>query len=129
MLVVFYSLSGNVARLVRSLPFDHARIGASGMPVPEVDQDFVLVTPTYTDRIPAPVERFMDYAIRTGHECLGVIGSGNRNFGADYCAAARLVAQRYSVPVLHELEVWGTDQDHQTMIDTLNHLSNTKAPV
>jgi protein involved in ribonucleotide reduction len=120
-LVAYYSLSGNVDRFVRSLPFASVRI--TGAAPVEVDSDFVLVTPTYTDRIPAPVERFMEQALRSGHRCLGIIGSGNKNFGADYCAAAHRAARDYGTSVLHELEVWGTSDDHQTVIDIINHLA------
>lgn len=129
MLVAFYSLSGNVARFAGSLPpevFETVRI--TNAQIPEIDRDFVLITPTYTDRIPAPVERFMDTATAAGHQCLGVIGSGNKNFGLDYCAAAQRAAEQYGSTVLHQIEVWGSAADRDAIIETLTNLPTERVP-
>lgn len=41
--------------------------------------------------------------------CLGVVGSGNRNFGVDcYCWTAKYYAERFSIPYLAHYELRGT---------------------
>ena len=42
---------------------------------------------------------------------VGIIGSGNRNFGVYYQAAARELAQTSGRPVLFEFELSGTPED------------------
>ncbi|MFC8190206.1 class Ib ribonucleoside-diphosphate reductase assembly flavoprotein NrdI [Cellulomonas sp. NPDC057328] len=82
----------------------------------EVDGPWVLLTPSYTtgneanDTIPEGVRRFL----RSAHNrrlLVGVMGSGNRNFGRYYQHAAREVAARSGRPVLFEFELAGTPWD------------------
>ena len=82
----------------------------------EVDGPWVLLTPSYktgnesNDTVPEGVRRFL----RSAHNrrlMVGVIGSGNRNFGRYYQMAARLVAERSHRPILFEFELAGTPWD------------------
>lgn len=82
----------------------------------EADGPWVLLTPSYTtgndanDTIPEAVHRFL----RSPHNrrlLVGVMGSGNRNFGRHYQQAAREIAQRSGRPVLFEFELAGTPWD------------------
>lgn len=82
----------------------------------EVDGPWVLLTPSYTtgneanDTIPEAVRRFL----RSAHNrrlLVGVMGSGNRNFGRYYQHAAREIAARSGRPVLLEFELAGTPWD------------------
>lgn len=82
----------------------------------EVDGPWVLLTPSYTtgndanDTVPEAVRRFL----RSAHNrrlLVGVMGSGNRNFGRYYQKAAREIAQRSGRPVLFEFELAGTPWD------------------
>lgn len=41
----------------------------------------------------------------------GVIGSGNTNFGTDYCLAGELVAKKAKIPLLYKFELLGTNED------------------
>lgn len=43
--------------------------------------------------------------------CLGVVGSGNRNFNEQYCLTARMYAYEFKVPFLADYELRGTNQD------------------
>jgi protein involved in ribonucleotide reduction len=77
---------------------------------------WVLVTPSYktgnpgNDTIPEAVRRFLrDPATR--RRLVGVIGSGNRNFGAHYQAAARQIAAVSGRPLLFQFELQGTSWD------------------
>lgn len=82
----------------------------------EADGPWVLLTPSYktgndaNDTIPEAVRRFL----RSAHNrrlLVGVMGSGNRNFGRYYQKAAREIAERSGRPVLFEFELAGTPWD------------------
>ena len=82
----------------------------------EVDGPWVLLTPSYktgndaNDTVPEAVRRFL----RSAHNrrlLVGVMGSGNRNFGRYYQKAAREIAERSGRPVLFEFELAGTPWD------------------
>ncbi|USS93212.1 class Ib ribonucleoside-diphosphate reductase assembly flavoprotein NrdI [Fructilactobacillus ixorae] len=45
--------------------------------------------------------------------CLGIIGSGNKNFNAQYCLTAKRYSRMFHVPFLADYELRGTDQDVQ----------------
>ena len=80
------------------------------------DGPWVLVTPSYktgnpgNDTIPEAVRRFLRHP-DTRRRLAGVMGSGNRNFGAHYQAAARQIARVSGRPVLFEFELQGTRWD------------------
>lgn len=82
----------------------------------EVDGPWVLLTPSYktgndsNDTIPEGVRRFLR-SDNNRRRMVGVIGSGNRNFGRHYQMAARIVAERSGRPVLFEFELSGTPWD------------------
>jgi len=77
---------------------------------------WVLLTPSYktgnenNDTLPEPVKRFLrEPAVR--RKMIGIMGSGNRNFGAHYQAAARQIAKASGRPMLFEFELQGTQWD------------------
>ncbi|MCH3921482.1 class Ib ribonucleoside-diphosphate reductase assembly flavoprotein NrdI [Limosilactobacillus sp.] len=43
--------------------------------------------------------------------CLGIVGSGNRNFNEQYCLTARMYARRFNAPFLADYELRGTSRD------------------
>ncbi|WP_395320192.1 class Ib ribonucleoside-diphosphate reductase assembly flavoprotein NrdI [Fructilactobacillus frigidiflavus] len=43
--------------------------------------------------------------------CLGIIGSGNKNFNVQYCLTAKRYAKRFNVPFLADYELRGNDKD------------------
>lgn len=82
----------------------------------EADGPWVLLTPSYktgndrNDTIPEAVRRFLRSPVNR-RRMVGVIGSGNRNFGRHYQMAARQIAARSGRPVLFEFEIAGTPWD------------------
>lgn len=74
---------------------------------------WVLLTPSYktgnadNDTLPVPVKRFLADPT-TRKRLIGVMGSGNRNFGEHYQAAARQIAKASGRPMLFEFELQGT---------------------
>ena len=81
-----------------------------------VNDYYVLMTPTYgsptTSHVPKIVQQFLN---NNGNTIIGVIGTGNTNFGKDYCKAAHIISNKYQVPILHRVELMGTTQDIQTI--------------
>ncbi len=43
--------------------------------------------------------------------CLGVVGSGNRNFNNQYCLTAKQYAERFNFPVIDTFELRGMQND------------------
>ena len=98
----------------------------------EADGPWVLLTPSYktgndsNDTIPEGVRRFL----RSDHNrrlMVGVIGSGNRNFGRYYQMAARLIAERSHRPILFEFELAGTPWDVEECRRILEELDEALA--
>lgn len=115
--VYFYSSSSGMVRLfaerlgrpVHDLAEREVRRSVPSGP-------WVLLTPSYktgnvdNDTIPEPVRRFLGNA-ETRRRLVGVMGSGNRNFGEHYQAACRQIAKVSGRPVLFEFELQGTQWD------------------
>lgn len=88
---------------------------------------WVLLTPSYkagnADEVtlPAPVRTFLRSAANR-RRLVGIIGSGNRNFGAYYQAAARELAAISGRPVLFEFELSGTPEDVRRCAEILRDI-------
>ncbi len=115
-LVYFSSASQNTARFVARLGLPALRIPVSPRDVmPAPAGPYVLICPTFADgegrgAVPKQVIRFLnDPGRRAGLR--GVIASGNRNFGATFALAGRVIAEKCNVPVLYRFELAGTDLD------------------
>lgn len=93
----------------------------------EVDGPWVLLTPWYktgndrNDTIPEGVRRFLRSPVNR-RRLVGVMGSGNRNFGRYYQMAARQIAAQSGRPVLFEFEIAGTPWDVQECVRILADL-------
>lgn len=51
--------------------------------------------------------------------CLGVVGSGNKNFNHQYCLTAKQYAQKFNFPFLADYELRGTQEDIEYVLNTL----------
>lgn len=115
--VYYYSsASGLVRSFAERLERPVANLAVRERRRSEVDGPWVLLTPSYAtgneanDTVPEAVRRFL----RSAHNrrlLVGVMGSGNRNFGRFYQHAARDIAARSGRPVLLEFELAGTPWD------------------
>ncbi|CRH90148.1 flavoprotein NrdI [Chlamydia trachomatis] len=57
-----------------------------------------------------PLGDFIAY--EDNHErCLGIVGSGNRNFNHQYCLTAKQYAERFGFPVIDNFELRGLQND------------------
>lgn len=108
--IVFWSgATGNTARFVEKVGLPALRIPNQG--ALRVDGPCVLITPTYADAhgrgaIPKPVQRFLMAEDNRRH-VLGVIGGGNRNFGAMFAQGATAISATFKIPVLFRFELAG----------------------
>ena len=122
----FSSRSGNTARFVDRLGRPAHRIPDAETPTVKPQRPFVLICPTYADgegrgAVPKPVIRFLNNA-ETREKLVGVIGTGNRNFGATYALAGRIISQKCNVPLLYSFELAGTETDVSRTRDGLRRL-------
>lgn len=114
-LVYFSSSSENTHRFVGKLPFPALRIPIAASRRLKLDQPYILITPSYGGgsefgAVPPQVIRFLNDAANRGW-LRGVIGAGNRSFGAAFCMASDIVARKCQVPVLYRFELLGTAED------------------
>ncbi|MHA7132860.1 class Ib ribonucleoside-diphosphate reductase assembly flavoprotein NrdI [Oerskovia turbata] len=110
------SASGMVRSFAERLGRDAFDLGDREVRRSVPDGPWVLITPSYktgnidNDTIPEPVRRFLADPV-TRRRLVGVMGSGNRNFGEHYQAACRRIASASGRPVLFEFELQGTRWD------------------
>lgn len=114
--VYFSSATNNTKRFVEKLelPADRIPLRRSDEPL-HVCEPYVLITPTYgggnvRGAVPKQVIAFLNDPINRKH-CVGVISSGNTNFGEAYCLAGDIVAAKLNVPHMYKFELLGTAED------------------
>lgn len=78
-------------------------------------EDFVLICPTYADgkgrgSVPKAVIKFLNNK-NVRDKIVGVIGTGNTNFGEKYGLSANIISQKCGVPILYKFELSGTSSD------------------
>lgn len=119
MRLVFFSLTGQTKRFIDKLELTEPALKLTAQGGESLTEDFILVCPTYESGVEF-VDDFLD-----DHKSLlkGIIGSGNRNFGPDFCHLAKTYAKRYQVPLLHTMEFSGTPQDVATVKGIIEHES------
>lgn len=122
MLVVYFSsATENTKRFVEKLGLPSQRIPLRrNDPELNVGEPYVLICPTYgggvsvtggnSRPVPGQVIRFLN---NEGNRSLirGVIAAGNSNFGADYCLAGKVIADKCKVPYLYRFELMGSAED------------------
>lgn len=123
--VYYSSKSGKTHKLLQHAGLTGLRLPlAADAPVPQVDAPFILLTPSFGDGhgkgdVPKAVIRFLN--LPTNRQWLrGVVGCGDRNFGASFARGGAVVAHKCQVPLLHRVEGEGTRDDwqHLQRIDT-----------
>lgn len=109
MKIVFFSLTGQTRRFIKKLKLEDSLVIELKRreETPILEEDFILFTPSYEAGL-----EFQDQFLEKNKAYFkGVIGSGNRNFGPEFCHTAREYAQQYNIPVLYEYEFNGTTED------------------
>lgn len=117
MKLVFYSLTGQTRRFVKKLDYTNCLELKRHQETPLLTEDFVLISPTYEDGL-----AFLDDFVQKNLPHLkGLMGSGNRNFGPEFCHVVRRYAKTYGVPILYEFEFNGTPEDVEKVKGILTH--------
>ena len=98
----------------------------------ETSGPWVLLTPSYKAgndanvTLPAAVRSFLRSPVNRRH-LVGIVGSGNRNFGEYYQAAARELSRTSRRPILFEFELSGTVEDVDACVRILRDLDEAFA--
>lgn len=82
-----------------------------------IEQPFILVTPTYgggytNGAVPPVVIRFLNEKTNRDY-LIGVVSTGNRNFGDAFCVAGSIISEKCNVPNIASVELFGTSEDVQ----------------
>ncbi|MBL3716909.1 class Ib ribonucleoside-diphosphate reductase assembly flavoprotein NrdI [Lactococcus garvieae] len=118
MKLVYFSITGQTRRFANKTRLEHEEILPHN-PEFEVNEDFLLVVPSYADETPGaersmdimdPVFEFMAYADNAQH-CKGIVGTGNRNFAFLYIFTAKQLSAQFKIPIVYDFEFNGTPAD------------------
>ncbi|WP_128835044.1 class Ib ribonucleoside-diphosphate reductase assembly flavoprotein NrdI [Streptococcus sp. DD11] len=129
--LVYISLSGNTESFVRRLSDYllalHPDIEVEQIPIKDMVKEgqpffemanpFIAFLPTYLEGgngvdngdveiLTTDVADFIAYGDNAS-KCLGIVGSGNRNFNNQYCLTAKQYSERFGFPVLADFEMRG----------------------
>lgn len=107
------------------LDFDSLELNHND-PFVEMDRDFVLILPTYSDTITDIMSKFVEYKDNKKY-LKGIIGGGEKNFGRDYIFSPKDLAKRHSVPLIFDFEKSGNDIDVEKFKKEVRNIGITKA--
>ena len=109
LVIAYASMTGNVQRFIDRLDcFDYKRKVNNDL---YINRPYILITYTINfGQVPAEVKEFLSNPVNRKN-LVGVVGSGNRNWGVNFCRGAKTIAQSYNVPLLHTFEMSGLNED------------------
>lgn len=117
--IVYYSgVTNNTHRFVEALNWEGNvyRIPILGNKNFTVTTPYVLICPAYGEahhgHVPPQVRKFLKNE-EERNLCVGAIGSGNINFGYEFAAAGKMIANKLGVPFLYGFELAGTTTDRE----------------
>ncbi len=133
--ILFTSIAGNTRsflnRLQKYNETIHLKEIDDNTPEDEESEPFFIFVPTYLEGgngIDNGDQEIMTEALREYIEfkensklCLGIIGSGNKNFNEQYCLTAKQYAEEFKVPLLDDFELRGTNEDVKRIDETLRN--------
>ncbi|WP_099974130.1 MULTISPECIES: class Ib ribonucleoside-diphosphate reductase assembly flavoprotein NrdI [Lactobacillaceae] len=110
--LVFYSITGQTRRFISKLDLPENQVIeiTDDNPLINMTEDYILLVPAYEDDMMDSVIDFLNFENNSAN-CIGVAGSGNRNFNTLYNQTARKIAQGLELPVIFEYEFNGTEKD------------------
>ena len=94
-------------------------------------ENFYVFVPTYLDGgngidngvkelMTNVLGEYIDFGNNAQH-CIGVVGSGNKNFNEQYCLTARRYAEKFDAPFLADYELRGNDSDAKRIYEILKN--------
>lgn len=116
--IYFSSSTENTRRFVDKVGIPSVRLPVVRKDPPvKGDAPYVLIVPSYgggrmepKHAIPKQVMTFLKDP-ESRDNCVGVISSGNMNFGEAYLIAGKLLSEKLKVPFLYGFELLGTSTD------------------
>lgn len=117
MLVVYASRTGNVERFVDKL-------GVKGIKIYDnliVEEPFVLAT--YTTGFGEVPKTVLNFLIRNNKYLVGVMASGNKNWGNNFAKSADIISSMYNVPIVGKFELSGFHDEVENIRKGLNKLA------
>nr|WP_282917701.1 class Ib ribonucleoside-diphosphate reductase assembly flavoprotein NrdI [Streptococcus canis] len=137
--IVFISLSGNTLSFVKRLSLyfeEHHNLQVKQINIKDLKHEtfpvkdtFVAILPTYLEGgngidsgeveiLTNPLGDFIAAYDNYKH-CMGIIGSGNKNFNNQYCLTAKQYAERFGFPMLGDFELRGTTDDIERLAEII----------
>lgn len=109
MKLVYLSLTGNVRSFVSRVGMESEELNYTN-PLTEVNEDYIVIVPSYDDEITEIVSDFVEYKENMKH-LIGFVGSGNKNWDDSYCFNAKELAEKYDRPFIFDFELDGRNED------------------
>ena len=118
--LVYYSLTGNIEHILKkTLYYTLAIKVASNL---TMEKNFILFTPSIGfGEVPYEVNSFIK---KNYSYCVGLIGSGNKNWGDNYCKAVKTLQNQYKIPILATFELSGSLQDIENINNIISNFTN-----
>lgn len=95
-------------------------------PLVEVEEDYIVIAPTYDDEVTDVISEFVEYQSNINH-LVGFVGSGNTNFDDDYCFNAKDLSVKYNKPLIFNFEFSGTDTDIMNFVKEVERIEIARA--
>ncbi|WP_299831762.1 class Ib ribonucleoside-diphosphate reductase assembly flavoprotein NrdI [uncultured Metabacillus sp.] len=109
MRIVYLSLSGNIRKFINDGGIEATEISYSN-PLIEINEDFVLIVPSYDQEITDLMSEFIEYE-NNEENLVAIVGSGSRNFNDGFCFNAKDLSEKYNKPLIFKFEFSGTEDD------------------
>ena len=121
MIVIYDSLTGQTKRFAQSLGLEAISISEFNF---NRDDDILLATRSHGfGKIPDTTLNFL----KVWHKkVVGVVVSGNRNWGANYGAAGYKIQEQFKIPLIIKFEGPGFLEDRQYVINWINKYKEDK---
>lgn len=120
--LIYFTQTGQTAKFVHKLGLANRKINPAD-PFFTLKEPFILLTPTYDEETTSVINDFLEYGDNLKY-CLGVIGSGNRNFAQKFIYTAKDICLDYSLPLLYAYEFNGTPQDVKKVKEIVERLDH-----
>lgn len=120
MLLAYYSITGNTRVFINRLSTDLEQVDIINLSSNiKLTDEFVVFVPAYAEK---HGDKLISQEIMDGlfefmaandnySKCVGIIGSGNRNFADLYLITAKQLSDKYDIPIIYDYEMTGTTLD------------------
>ncbi|WP_071130763.1 class Ib ribonucleoside-diphosphate reductase assembly flavoprotein NrdI [Enterococcus timonensis] len=123
MKIIYFSVAGQTRRFIQKSPFTNTLEITPLDPFKAIKEPFILITPTYEREITDPVFEFLAYE-ENARYCMGLVGTGNRNFAELFIFTAKDLAKEFQLPILYSFEFSGTTRDIEKLTEVVEQLES-----